>query len=381
MERRSKRLPTLLFAVTLLLQTSIAGGQGLMCRASGSSRWASIPVADTPGGAGVTLTLGRDVRAARLSDGSVALLDRTLSNLVVVDQSGRVFALANAGQAPGEISPGAVAPVITSGDIIGVVDLSNRRLSWFTRTGRFLGSIPYEPKGLPLLHIASRGTDVLEVYREIPSARSENPLITARVISADGTFKTIADTRFSDEAKEGLLFSPVGIGAASDSMTVVVASGRTADLRVMSIVGGRDSVVRLPIGSPETLTGDLARKILSLALHQVPIDGRSAVINRLIAQVGLAPTYPVFTRVVKRAAGGWLIQRTYSPKNEGDELPPPSFSIDDLGGNTWQFVSSAGQHQGECRSPSSWRVLGSGAGWVLFAEDVEEKTRFHTWMP
>ncbi len=332
---------------------------------------------------GDELVLGRDVRADLLSDGSAVVIDRSKLELLRVDRkSGRVTTLAHKGPGPGEIGS-VVGVVVTVGDTIVVLDLSKRRAMRLGLQGNLIAAPPYQPAGLPFpVLLAASGGDVIEVTRNRPQrGKAEPPVMIIRTLDQDSA-RVARTVELSDPPSEPGIFTPNGVAGLLDDTHVVVASGVTPDIRVVALRGAADGVIHLGIGPPQKLTRDFAERVMTQALTQVPAQDRPRMIASMLGALPLAPSYPMFARMLAGTSGSLWVQRTYpAPDDASSADAPATFSMDDLGGFVWQQFGRQGALTAECRTPSEWRVVLARRGEILFAEDDATATRFFTWRP
>jgi hypothetical protein len=323
---------------------------------------------------------GPDVRAALLTDGSAVVIDRARNELIRIDrETGNVTSLARNGSGPGEIK--AVLGLVADGGTIAVLDAGNGRVTMFDDRGHLRQSQPYRFVGIPLF-FAYVGRNLVEVTRD----RGQRGQAAATAMNIHtlgaGSTVTIRDVTLPDPPAVAGLFTPTGVAAVMNPGQLLLASGASRDVMVISLNGAGDHAARLGLGPALRTTHEMAARLTAQASTQIPAANRKAVVNAMLASVPLSPIYPMFSRLLVGAAGSLWVQRTFTGEAAATVSEPPStFSMNDLGGYVWQQFAPDGALAAECAMPKEWRVLGAGSGWVLFAKDDGTNTQLYTWRP
>ncbi|MBK7595731.1 MAG: hypothetical protein IPJ11_10925 [Gemmatimonadetes bacterium] len=326
------------------------------------------------------LFIGPDARSTLLADGSVVLVDRAKNDLIRIDRtSGRITRLARQGEGPGEIK-GVIAVLSGPGDTIAVIDLGNHRIMRWTRSGKPVSSQPYKFLPIPTAHW-QLGPELVEVARSLGArGKAEATEMSFRLLRADSTV-VLRSLKLPDPPSEIGIFSQTGISAPLGVARIMLATGASPDITVAELRGGQDRIVHLGIGEPVRTNQAMATRLVTLASTQIPEASREATVSGMLQMVPINPTYPLFSRVVAGSGGTIWVQRTFSGTDPGPKDPPVTFSMNDLSGYRWEQFSATGARMAECLMPQDWRVLGVGAGWVLFAKDDADNMRLFTWHP
>ncbi|MFV1988825.1 MAG: hypothetical protein ACC682_16250 [Gemmatimonadota bacterium] len=322
------------------------------------------------------------VAAVRLPDGAIAIADRGLAKVTLVEADGSVrFAVGGSGDGPGEFAGLAQVLVDDRGHIYAF-DARHQRLTEWTgagvlvgtttlsraAAGRGLGSVGRFESGAWYVREAPRlaSTRVGEMAQDTVGyfRFDEDGIVGAKIADVPGAVATLVMVR-GQPATRDIMFSPRALGTRVGDCLVVMTSDAPR-LRVIDSAGGLRDVISLPVPVRRTSATDRQSWIDGvIEANDVPPEA-AAMIEEMGRELVMAERWPIANRIIADDAGYVWMERYEAPEG-------PSGS--------WIVVDGTGDVVAEPALPDGLRLLDVVGDHVIgvWSDDLDrQEVRVHT---
>lgn len=313
-------------------------------------------------------------------EGRVYVADQQARQVSVFEPDGTLAnRFGEAGQGPGELSPMFMFMLERDGEV-WTVDLSAQGIQRFTRSGQFVGTIPFNMMGGIPVRFDETETAVVAQRRSMGMAPGGDVSIggTGDAITTIGTPEpdTLVVLPPGETARvEGgeariVLFAPEPVWDIARDGSSVRGMMQTYRLEVFDAEGRLQRIVTRDVAA-QPVTDRFRDAILDRFRRQVEAMGQPMeVVEPMLRQIEFADSIPVMAQVFLEPDGHlWVQQATDTESLEEDD----GLELNDLGAPRWDVFDPQGIYLGQLELPGRFGPLRivDGVLWGLERDDLE----------